>query len=330
MADASTTASIVLGNAMSVLDELLQQIADKTDVTWRDETYDLARARGLDGTDRSTYIKKLMEVSEQGDTLAIMTLGHLEAEEALSMLQRIASSQAAWASTARRALVAMGHGEEIVDAIAKDVVSAPGEMTRIGAALDLAKIGGAVAFYALEQAMEDPDTTVRGVAWNGIVDCMGLLRYMNGPEGHLQKGSYLELLKDFLLSDVKAFNRIGATEMRDLVRRFAGGESPQELGISYTPDVAPDVSDAIIQAIIDPNKDYPVDGIAKLTGIPRRWGEAALALRAERNDPRVPPGLVRLDAVWTLPVLEELAQSTSTPADFRKTLTDAIRELKAS
>lgn len=315
---------------MSVLDELLLQIADKTGVSWRDETYDLGRARGLEGADRSTYVKKLMEVSQQGDSLAIMTLGHLGAEEALAMLQTMASSQAAWASTARRALVAMGHGEEIVDAVANDAVQSPSEMVRIGAVLDLAKIGGAVAFYALEKAMDDSDTTVRGSAWNGIVDCMGLLRYMNGPDGHLQKGSYLELLKDFLLSDVKAFNRIGSTEMRDIVRRFVSGEDPKELGISYAPDVAPDVSDAIIQAIIDPSKDYPVEGIAKLTGIPRRWGEAALALRAEGHDPRVPPGLVRLDAVWTLPVLEELAQATSTPADYRKKLTDAIRELKAS
>lgn len=315
---------------MSVLDELLRQISDKTDLSWKDETYDVARARGLSPQDRATYVKKLIEASKKGDTLAILTLGHLQAKEALPMLEAVARGDDARASTARRALVAMGRGDQIVDAIANDAHHSPSMMVRVGAVLDLAKISGLSAYQALDKAMDDPESTVRMLAWNGIVDCLELLPFMRSPAGILEKGSYLELLKDFLSSDVKSLNRMGAEEMRDLVRRFTEGESPVDLGISYAPDAAPAVSDAIIKAIVDPNKDYPTDAIAKLEGLPRKWSEAALALRAGRQDTRAPRALARLDATWTIPILEELAQSPGTPPQFREELNKALRELKAS
>lgn len=54
------------------LAELLQQLADGSGRTWKDETYDLAPA------DRATYVAKLMEAVERGDGMAALTLGHLK------------------------------------------------------------------------------------------------------------------------------------------------------------------------------------------------------------------------------------------------------------
>ena len=168
---------------MSDLDQLLQQIADPSGLAWNEETYDLALARGLSGTDRATYVAKLIDNANQGDTHAILTLGHLNAVEALPMLQAAAQGNAPWAPTARRALVLLGHGLEVVDAIAHDAVHAPAKMARVAAVLDLPKIGGPVAIAALDQALGDEDSAVRMLAWNGLVAALDLDRWMRSPAG---------------------------------------------------------------------------------------------------------------------------------------------------
>lgn len=62
---------------------LLHQLSDPSDLSWKDETYDLANARGLSADEHATYVAKLLENARQGDTRAILTLGHLNATEAL-------------------------------------------------------------------------------------------------------------------------------------------------------------------------------------------------------------------------------------------------------
>src|SRR4051812_44224758 len=107
---------------MSALDQLLQQLADPSGIAWNEETYDLALASTLDVTDRGTYVAKLIENAGQGDTHAILTLGHMQVEEALPVLRVDAGSSASWAATSRRALVLMGHGDEVIDAIVEDAL----------------------------------------------------------------------------------------------------------------------------------------------------------------------------------------------------------------
>lgn len=63
------------------------------------------------------------------------------------------------------------------------------------------------------------------------------------------------------------------------------------------------------------------------TGLPRRWAEASLAFGVEKNDERVLNALVRLDATWTVPILQEASKSPSVTYDFREKLKYAIREL---
>ena len=87
---------------MSSLDQLLHQLSDPSELSWKDETYDLALAGGLPATERATFVAKLIEHAQQGDTRAILTLGHLKATEALPLLQAAAKSQAPWAATASR------------------------------------------------------------------------------------------------------------------------------------------------------------------------------------------------------------------------------------
>ena len=317
---------------MSDLDQLLRQIADPSELAWNEETYDLALARGLPDADRATYVAKLLETAREGDTHAILTLGHLHAVEALAMLQAAAKSTAPWAPTARRALVLLGHGAEVVDAIAHDAVHAPAKMARVAAVLDLPRIGGATAIAALDQALADPDSAVRMLAWNGLVAALDLDRWIRSPEGKHEKTTHLELLKDFLASDLAAFVRMGTGEMRAITQPLLAGADPASLGLAWIPDPAPDVSNRILQAIVDPDAAYPVDDIAKLTGIPRRWAEASLAMRLDQAepDPRVPDALVQLSATWTVPVLEEVARSPSISPELGAKLTHAASELRAN
>jgi hypothetical protein len=317
---------------MSDLDQLLQQMSDPSELAWNEETYDLALARGLSDADRSAYVTKLIEAARQGDTHAILTLGHLHAIEALPMLQAAATGNDPWAPTARRALVLLGHGAEVVDEIAHDAVHAAAKMARVAAVMDLPTIGGATAIAALEQALADPDSSVRMLAWNGLVAALDLERWIRSPAGTHEKTTHLELLKDFLASDLAAFVRMGVDEMRAITRPLAAGADPASLGLTWIPDPAPEVSNRILQAIVDPDAAYPVDEIARLTGVPRRWAEASIAMRLDQADPdpRVPDALVRLSATWTLPVLEEVARSPAISPELRAKVTHAVSALRAS
>jgi hypothetical protein len=316
---------------MSALDELIRELSDPSALAWNAETYDLAGASILSPDDRAIYVKQLMEKAEQGDTRAILTLGHIKATEAIPMLKAAEQSRVPWALTVRRALVLLGQGAEYVNTIANDALHAESKMDRVAAILDLSKVGGITGIMTMQQALSDADSAVRTIAWRELVKALDLEQHMVNPaSGVLEKGSYLELLRDYLSSEVSAFVKMASDEIRAIVRRLAGGESPEDVGINYVGDPAPHVSDRIIEAIVDSDVGYPVEEIAKLSGMARRWSEAALALRAEEKDARVPAALARLRAFWTLPVLEELAQSETMPSAYRQQLANAVSELKSA
>jgi hypothetical protein len=314
---------------VAALDQLLRQVADHAGLAWNAETYDLALARELAPAERAVFVAKLMETAAQGDSHAILTLGHLQAGEALAMLQAAGKGGAPWALAARRALVLMGHGGEVIDLIARDAVHANAKMARVAAVLDLPKVGGPVALAALADALGDREAVVRMLAWNGVVEVLGLERVLRGPGGEREKTTLLELLKDFLACDLAALVAIGVTEMRAITAKLAAGATPESLGLAWIGDPAPDVSAAILQAIVDPAAAFPVAAIAKLTGVPRRWAEAAIAMRLDQAepDPRAPDALVALGAAWAAPVLEEVAAKTS--GALQAKLLAAARALRA-
>lgn len=317
---------------MSDLDQLLQQLADPSALPWNQETYDLALARGLDATDRAAYVAKLIDNAKQGDTHAILTLGHLHAREALSVLEADAKGSAPWAPTARRALVLLGQGDDVLDRIAHDAVHAPAKMARVAAVMDLGKLGGPVAIHALEQALADEDSSVRMLAWNGLVAVLDLDRWLRSPEGKHEKTTQLELIKDLLACDLASLVEIGVHDMRAITSQLTAGADPVAIGLTWIGDPAPDVTSEILQAIVDPDAAYPVAGIAQLTGVPRRWAEASLAIRLDQPepDPRIPDALVALHAAWTAPVLEEVARSSSIDDALRAKLTSAAAALRGA
>ena len=254
---------------MTALETLLQQLADPSGIAWNEETYDLALASTLTREERGTYVAKLIEQAGQGDTHAILTLGHLQVQEALPVLRVDAGGTAPWAATSRRALALMGHGEEVIDAIVDDALHGKARMGRVAAVMALPMIGGPKAIEALGKALSDPDSSVRMIAWNGLVAALGLDSLMRSPEGKLEKTTRLELFKDLLASDLASMVRVGAEGMRASLAMFAAGVSPMTLAFTYQPDPAPEVSDAIVQAIVDRDLGYPVDEIAKLKGVAR-------------------------------------------------------------
>jgi hypothetical protein len=131
-----------------------------------------------------------------------------------------------------------------------------------------------------------------------------------------------------LSSDIAAFAKMGRDEMRDLTRRLRSGASPQSLGIGWTPNPAPELFNRLRLALFDLDAGYPVDEVAQLTGVDRRWAEMMIALRLETHDPRVPDALSRLAAAWTVPALEEVAASATTPPQLREQLIRSIGTLR--
>jgi hypothetical protein len=62
---------------------------------------------------------------------AVLTLGYIGAVETLPALLPLAKARHPMAATARRAVVVLGHGDEVVDEIAHDAVHAQAKMMRV-------------------------------------------------------------------------------------------------------------------------------------------------------------------------------------------------------
>jgi len=309
------------------LERLLQQLSDPSDLSWKDETYDLVDARALSSADRAVYVAKLIERAQQGDALAIMTLGHLHAKEAVPTLEAAATSTHAWAPSARRALVLLGRGPSVLAQIADDAVHAPSKMHRVAAILDLPKIGGAVAIGALEQALLDAEADVRGIAWDALVDVLGLTKRIENSEGSRQITTDIEVMRVLLGSPIPALVKIGASGMQAVVGRLAAGATPQQLGIAWRPKTAEAVFENLRESMYEPDVPYRIEELSTLKGPERFLAETMIVRRLEQGDERVPDVLVKLGAAWTAPALVELAKSPATPSELQNKLAGAARAL---
>jgi HEAT repeat protein len=312
------------------LERLLQQLSDPSDLSWKDETYDLMDAKALSSADRSMYVAKLIEHAEKGDVLAIMTLGHLRANEALPTLEAAAKSGNAWAPSARRALVLLGKGASVLTRIADDAIHAPSKMQRVAAILDLPKIGGPIAIAALEQALLDTENDVRGIAWDALVDALGLAKRIANPEGSREITTDIEVMRVLLGSQISSLVKIGASGMQSVVRRLATGTTPQQLGIAWRPRTAEDVFENLRESMYEPDVPYKIDELSTLKGPERFLAETMIVLRLQNGDERVPDILVKLGAAWTVPALEELASSPATPSELQTKLANAARALAST
>ncbi len=311
------------------LEQLLQQMTDRVGLSWQSETYDLATARGLSTAERATYVGKLIDAAKQGDMFAIMTLGHLAATEAIPLLEAEAQSNQPWAGTARRALVLLGKGTDVVAAIAHDAVNAPDKMARVAAILSLGKLGGATATFALLQALLDNEPEVRVIAWDAVMDVLGLTKRISSPDGERDLTTEVEVMRVLLGSNVPALIRLGASGIREVARRLATGATPQQLGITWRPMTSEDTFDNLRGAMYE-GDPYPIDEIKSLKGAERQLAETMIVRRLEAWDERVPDVLVALDAAWTAPALKELAESGDAPEGLRAKLADAARRLATS
>lgn len=314
---------------MSAFEQLLRQLADPSETPWNEETYDLALARALDGQERAAYVARLLENAERGDTRAILTLGHLRAYEALPRLAADAKSGEPWAATARRALVLFGEGAEVVEEIARDAVSSPAKMARVAAIMDLPKIGGATALLALQRALVDEDSDVRVIAWDALVEALGLTKHLQSPEGRRELTTEVEVLRVLLASDIAALVKVGAEGMREVARRSSAGATAREVGAAWRPRSA-EPTFHTLRAAMYGGGALPIDALKALEGADRRLVEVMIARRLEDRDARVPDALVALDAAWTAPALQELAGSNAVDPALRAKLALAARALAAT
>lgn len=310
------------------LEQLLQQLADRSTSSYKDETYDVLEARTLSPADRAVYVAKLIEAAEHGDSLAMMTLGHLPAPEALPALEPIAKSNEASAPTARRALVLLGQGASVLPQIANDAVHARSMMQRVAAMMDLAKLGGPVAIAALEQALLDEDSTARSIAWDSLVQALGLLPRIS-HDGGREITTEIEVMNIMLSNEIPSLVKIGASRMQDVVRRLQAGETPDQLGINWRERTDEPIFENIRESMFDTDVPYKVDEMLTLKGPRRLLAETMILLRIAKDDVRVPDVLVKLGATWTVPVLEELAQSPRTSAEMQAKLASAINALSS-
>jgi hypothetical protein len=313
---------------MSSLDLLLEQINDPSELSWKDETYDLALARDVSAADRETLLSRLIDAARADDPRAVLTLGHIGAVETLPALLPLARANTPMAATARRAVVLLGHGSEVIDLIANDAEHSPIKIERIAAVLDLTKLGGDVAIDALAGALGDSEYEIRELAWRGLVELLGLDPLLKGPDGKRGLMTHVELLSVWIGSEIGALQQLGITGMREVVHHVRGGAAP--VGATWIANPAPETFQAIRLALFDTDAAYPVDEIKQLSGSPRQWAETMMLLRLEKDDVRVPDAMARLGAEWTVPVLDEVAKRDGTSAELRAAIEESIRALQAS
>ena len=311
------------------LEYLLNELDNPDQLSWKDETYDFLTGQSLSSDDRVTYVERLIAKAQQGDTRAMLTLAYIDAKEALPTLRALAHSDVPWSEMARRALVVLGCGAEIVQERAHDAVDSH-RTGRVLAVMDLPKVGGPVAIAALEQVLTDPEYAVRQKAWNGLVEVFGLLPHIANAKGERDFSSEIEVLRILLGSDLPPFVTLGATAMRALTAGLRSGKSPAALGIVRMHEPEAEVFNALRAALFEPTVPFPLDEIAKLTGLQRRFAETMIAMRLEAQDPRVAVALAQLGATWLAPALAEIANWRGFPLELRTQLADSARLLGTS
>ncbi len=310
------------------LDLLLQQLTERSRLSWRDETYDLALASNLSASELATYVAGLLEQAHEGDGIAMLTLAHLNVTEAIPMLVAFGKrSESVGATIARRALIVLGNGADVITEIAHDAVSSDDKMERFAAVLDLPKVGGPTAIFALRQALLDEDSDVRVVAWDGLIEALGLTKRLQNPEGVRELTTEVEVMRVLLGCELLAVAKVGASAMREVVRRLAAGTMPQQLGIAWRPRVSQPVFEKLRDAVFDTSIPFPLDEIATMRGTERQLAEAMIARQLQDWDARTPDALVELRATWLAASLAELAESKGAPDELREKLADAAREL---
>lgn len=311
---------------MSSLDLLLQQIDDPSELSWKDETYDLALARDVSGDDRLRLMSRLLDAARADDQRAVLTLGYIGAIETLPALLALAKATQPMAATARRAVVLLGHGDEVIEQVAHDAVRSPNKMERVAAVMDLPKIGGDIAIHALVEALADDAYEIRELAWQGLIALFEI--DLRGPDGKVSLMTRVELLSVWLGSELASLRAMGLDGMRKMVADLRAGATP--IGTQWIANPAPETFQAIRLALFDAGAAFPVDAILQLSGSPRQWAETMILLRLQAQDPRVPEVMTKLGAEWAVPVLEEVAGLESTPAELREALRESVKALRAS
>ncbi len=310
------------------LQALLAQLDDSSGLAWNEETYDLARASGLDPQERDQYVARLLAHADEGDTRAILTLGELDATRAVDPLLRISAAQGPAAATARRALARLGRGQDVVAEIAQDATRGPSRAVRAAAVMNLGRVGGATAIGALDASLEDSDAIVRQLACDTLVELFGLKQYTLGATGERELRTPLERMKLLLGSDLEALAKIGAAELRDAIGQLQAGKTPAQAGLAWTGSMPAPLRAGLGPALFDDSVELPVDEVATVGGADRRWAEALIAVALERQDVRAPAALARLGAAWTLPALEAAAASAA-PGPFADAVEAARQQLRA-
>jgi hypothetical protein len=199
-------------------------------------------------------------------------------------------------------------------------------MERVGAVMDLPKIGGDVAIDALLQALDDKEFEIRELAWQGLVTAFKLDPLLRNPEGKRELMTQVELVSVWIGSELAALRKMGVEAMRAFVQELRSGTTPA--GVRWVRNPAPETFQKIRLALFDMDTAYPIDEIKALTGSPRQWAETMILLRLQAQDLRVPAAMAQLGAEWTVPVLDEIARAAS--PELRAALVEASRALEAS
>lgn len=148
---------------------------------------------------------------------------------------------------------------------------------RGSAARQLAEFPNPDKELLLEVASTDPDTTARSQATRALLTVVGL------DDEDIRWGEVLMSVSGRLLSSLSTVRAEAAAELRAVLARWEAGATAKELGLTWRAPAKNRPLRRFIDAIESDRAEFPVDGVAELTGRERTLVENIVLLRLDAD-----------------------------------------------
>lgn len=260
-------------------------------------TYDLKSLSRLQGIEREQAEVALMELANQGDRMAIETLGRAKVEDAEKLLRSLAERDDDVGSLAARAILLLKGEDAAATKRVAEGVKGQSPMASTMSAYTLRFQEGEDAVRGLLDALESSSESARANAMLGLREKLGL-----GPLVEPRQ-SPLFTLEILAMTDLEVLWRPATTTMRQALDGLIAGKAPDEVGLAYDGGSDAAAVDAFWESV---DGGGPVDESAfgRLSGHDRAWAEAYLASHVWRK-PKFAAAVASLGLTDLIPALEE-------------------------
>lgn len=270
----------------------------------REDNYDISGWSDILPDEKVIAEGALFDAAQKGDTRAIVTIGLLNLNNGIEIINELAKSSNPWIRfSANRSLQLLGGSSEGL----KEDATSENWIVRLGAAIELKGKDAEKTFLNL---LEDSDYAVRSTALDNLIDLYQLKALKLDSSGRSNLAAPLSVLDLQLLSKVSLLWQKGSAEAVFIFTSLASGKSPEAIGLVYKSSAPKDFISIITSSFFDYENPFATNLIELLEEHDRNWAEVFLIFQLDYfATPRCSRAIVALEQLkvkWALPALEEL------------------------